>query len=231
MSLPSRCLQFTVACMITFFGLQTDHRCDAQDFDQLGMKFAFAEFNDEESKLQIEVQWPRNQPEVDKAGMREETYDVTVPVTKVVPQTYTVKIPYTEVITKDGKSERVTKIRDETRTRNVTVTTMVKQQRVRKVPNHQKTPNNDQEGDSHPTDGQATATLTVTPSNFECLTVDGDSIPWSDAKRRLTKRQPVLLLGSDQELDQRLRPFFRDDLIIVRQNANPSVGLGGNGTR
>ncbi|MCA9139650.1 MAG: hypothetical protein KDB00_22915, partial [Planctomycetales bacterium] len=138
---------------MALFSFTAGHYVIAQEPGPPTMRYAFAILDNDSVKLHIDVPWiakqlnekqrdekplagkPRAGQQANSAGAntRQETYEVSIPVTKTVQQTYTVKVPYTENVTKDGKSTQVTKFRDEIRTRTVPVTTIVKEQRVRTV--------------------------------------------------------------------------------------------------
>ena len=130
---------------------------------------------------------------------KEEQVTEMVPVETVQEQTYTVEVPYTVTEDRDGKAVTITKMRTETRTRQVTVVKMVPQTRVvsrtRLEPQKSETK--------------------ITRSELKLLNSIGEPIAIEDIESRLENPTPVVLIPAGQKFEPFFKEILRQEAIIV----------------
>ncbi len=109
-----------------------------------------------------------------------------IPVQEEVTQAYVVRVPYTEETERDGERVTENKYREETRTRTVTVTRMIRQTSL-----------------SHAWD------------ELSFVDPYGDKISLGDARGHFETKQPFVAMYDGQELDPYFQHVLRDDIVIV----------------
>jgi len=133
----------------------------------------------------------------DVVDYKSEVVEIPLPVRKQVEESYSVKVPYTV----EENGQKVTKLREEQKTRIVTRTVFENKRKIRKVPFTRK--------------GHVLHEVSLAKTRYNFASLDGQSLKLAEVKRRLENWSPVIVLEYGEGIADYFRLALNSEIVLI----------------